>query len=276
MIGSSAHPARKEMGGTHAGLAPRHPPWFRAPARAGRRPAPFSRWGLQAVPAMAPSAIRPLICWGYVPRREPSRRLGSSALVKRRTQLTQKIRAQLLRYFPRCGSWGLSRAPTPELRRATLQRVLRECRIRKRWRRWLPCSTSRGRRPGGDRGGGGNAVAAGERPGEDWTGGSLLEELRPAGRLTRLLSMSGNGGRRAVRGWRRSPGGGQLPRLRLPRAHPGRPLQVRGCSLPLRGRSGSAVQRAIRHPVTAISAHASRVTAIPVTRLRLLGVHCGP
>ena len=46
------------MGGTHAGLAPRHPPWFRAPARAGRRPA------FQAVPAIAPSAIRHLICWG--------------------------------------------------------------------------------------------------------------------------------------------------------------------------------------------------------------------
>ena len=108
------------MGGTHAGLAPRHPPWFRAPARAGRRPA------FQAVPAIAPSAIRHPICWGvraetgaipaigvfaaaalraavpaggrrskpslplrrrlyaipsvggYVPRREPSRRLGSS------------------------------------------------------------------------------------------------------------------------------------------------------------------------------------------------------
>ena len=40
---------------------------------AGRRPAPFSRWGLQAVPAVAPLAIRHLICWGYVPRREPSR-----------------------------------------------------------------------------------------------------------------------------------------------------------------------------------------------------------
>ncbi len=108
------------MGGTHAGLAPRHPPWFRAPARAGRRPA------FQAVPAIAPSAICHPICWGvrpetgaipaigvfaaaalraavpaggrrskpslplrlrlyaipsvggYVPRREPSRRLGSS------------------------------------------------------------------------------------------------------------------------------------------------------------------------------------------------------
>ena len=71
-------------------------------------------------------------------------------LVKRRTQLTQKIRAQLLRYFPAMwelagalsGLWGAlfltlwERAPTPErarrLRRATLQRVLRECRIRKR------------------------------------------------------------------------------------------------------------------------------------------------
>ena len=64
MIGSSAQPARKEMGGTYAGLAPRHPPWFRTPARAGRRPAQCSRWGLQAVPAIAPSAIRHLICWG--------------------------------------------------------------------------------------------------------------------------------------------------------------------------------------------------------------------
>ena len=54
MIGSSAHPVRKKMGGTHAGLAPRHPPWFRAPARAGRRPA------FQAVPAMAPSTLRAL------------------------------------------------------------------------------------------------------------------------------------------------------------------------------------------------------------------------
>ena len=52
------------MGGTYAGLAPRHPPWFRAPARAARRPARCSRWGLQAVPAIAPSAIRHLICWG--------------------------------------------------------------------------------------------------------------------------------------------------------------------------------------------------------------------
>ena len=70
--------------------------------------------------------------------------------MKRRTQLTQKIRAQLLRYFPAMwelagelsGLWGAlfltlwERAPTPErarrLRRATLQRVLRECRIRKR------------------------------------------------------------------------------------------------------------------------------------------------
>ena len=67
MIGSSAHPARKKMGGTCAGLAPRHPPWFRAPARAARRPAQFSRWGPQTVPAMAPSAIRHLICWGVRP-----------------------------------------------------------------------------------------------------------------------------------------------------------------------------------------------------------------
>ena len=71
-------------------------------------------------------------------------------LVKRRTQLSQKIRSQLLRYFPGMwelagglsGLWGAlfltlwERAPTPErarrLRRATLLKVLRECRIRKR------------------------------------------------------------------------------------------------------------------------------------------------
>ena len=70
--------------------------------------------------------------------------------MKRRTQLSQKIRAQLLRYFPAMwelagalsGLWGAlfltlwERPPTPEqarrLRRATLHKVLRECRIRKR------------------------------------------------------------------------------------------------------------------------------------------------
>ena len=46
--------------GTHVGLTTRHPPWFRAPARCRRRPAQFSRWGLQAVLAIAPSAIRAL------------------------------------------------------------------------------------------------------------------------------------------------------------------------------------------------------------------------
>ena len=71
-------------------------------------------------------------------------------LVKRRTQLSQKVRAQLLRYFPAMWElagdlswlWGAlfltlwERAPTPEqarrLRRATLEKVLRQCRIRKR------------------------------------------------------------------------------------------------------------------------------------------------
>ena len=50
----------------------------RAPARAARRPAPFSRWGPKpslrgAVGSYALSSVG-----GYVPRREPSRRLGSS------------------------------------------------------------------------------------------------------------------------------------------------------------------------------------------------------
>ena len=71
-------------------------------------------------------------------------------LVKRRTQLSQKVRAQLLRYFPAMwdlagdlsGLWGAlfltlwQRAPTPararRLHRATLAKVLRQCRIRKR------------------------------------------------------------------------------------------------------------------------------------------------
>ena len=71
-------------------------------------------------------------------------------LVKRRTQLSQKVRAQLLRYFPAMwqlagslsGLWGAlfvtlwERAPTPaqarRLRRTTLEKELRECRIRKR------------------------------------------------------------------------------------------------------------------------------------------------
>ena len=71
-------------------------------------------------------------------------------LVKRRTQLSQKIRAQLLRYFPAMwrlagslsGLWGAlfltlwERAPTPErarrLHRSTVAKVLARCRIRKR------------------------------------------------------------------------------------------------------------------------------------------------
>ena len=71
-------------------------------------------------------------------------------LVKRRTQLSQKIRAELLRYFPAMwalagslsGLWGAlfltlwERAPTPEqarrLRRPTLRKVLEKARIRKR------------------------------------------------------------------------------------------------------------------------------------------------
>ena len=71
-------------------------------------------------------------------------------LVKRRTQLSQKVRAQLLRSFPAMwelaedlsGLWGAlfltpwQRAPTPErakrLRRTTLHKVLGRCRIRKR------------------------------------------------------------------------------------------------------------------------------------------------
>ena len=36
----------------------------RAPARAARRPAPFSRWGPQTVPAWRRRLLRPLICWG--------------------------------------------------------------------------------------------------------------------------------------------------------------------------------------------------------------------
>ena len=71
-------------------------------------------------------------------------------LVKRRTQLSQKIRAQLLRYFPAMwqlagslsGLWGglfltlWERAPTPErarrLHRGTVAKVLARCKIRKR------------------------------------------------------------------------------------------------------------------------------------------------
>ncbi|MDE3260468.1 MAG: IS110 family transposase [Acidobacteriota bacterium] len=71
-------------------------------------------------------------------------------LVKRRTQLSQKIRAQLLRYFPAMwelagslsGLWGSlfltlwERAPTPErarrLHRGTVAKVLGRCKIRKR------------------------------------------------------------------------------------------------------------------------------------------------
>ena len=71
-------------------------------------------------------------------------------LVKRRTQLSQKIRAQLLRYFPAMwqlagslsGLWGAlfltlwERAPTPErarrLHRGTVAKVLGRCKIRKR------------------------------------------------------------------------------------------------------------------------------------------------
>lgn len=71
-------------------------------------------------------------------------------LVKRRTQLSQKIRAQLLRYFPAMwqlagslsGLWGSlfltlwERAPTPERARrlhcGTVAKVLARCRIRKR------------------------------------------------------------------------------------------------------------------------------------------------
>ena len=72
-----------------------------------------------------------------------------SDLVKRRTQLSQKIRSQLLRYFPEMwevaedlsGLWGTffltlwERAPTPakarRLRRATLAKLLKQCRIRR-------------------------------------------------------------------------------------------------------------------------------------------------
>ena len=71
-------------------------------------------------------------------------------LVKRRTQLSQKIRAQLLRYYPAMwklagslsGLWGglfltlWERAPTPErarrLHRGTVAKVLARCKIRKR------------------------------------------------------------------------------------------------------------------------------------------------
>lgn len=71
-------------------------------------------------------------------------------LVKRRTQLSQKIRAHLLRYFPAMwqlagslsGLWGAlfvtlwERAPTPErarrLHRGTVVKLLARCKIRKR------------------------------------------------------------------------------------------------------------------------------------------------
>ena len=71
-------------------------------------------------------------------------------LVKQRTRLSQKIRAQLLRYFPAMwalagslsGLWGAlfltlwERAPTPErarrLHRGTVAKVLARCKIRKR------------------------------------------------------------------------------------------------------------------------------------------------
>lgn len=71
-------------------------------------------------------------------------------LVKQRTRLSQKIRAQLLRYFPAMwalagslsGLWGAlfltlwERAPTPEraqrLQRPTVAKVLARCKIRKR------------------------------------------------------------------------------------------------------------------------------------------------
>ena len=71
-------------------------------------------------------------------------------LVKQRTRLSQKIRAQLLRYFPAMwalagslsGLWGglfltlWERAPTPErarrLHRGTVAKVLARCKIRKR------------------------------------------------------------------------------------------------------------------------------------------------
>lgn len=71
-------------------------------------------------------------------------------LVKQRTRLSQKIRAELLRYFPAMwalagslsGLWGglflalWERAPTPErarrLHRGTVAKVLAQCKIRKR------------------------------------------------------------------------------------------------------------------------------------------------
>ena len=196
-------------------------------------------------------------------------------LVKRRTQLTQKIRAQLLRYFPAMwelagelsGLWGAlfltlwERAPTPErarrLRRATLQRVLRECRIRKRTVEDVVCPVppaDPGGRAGCDRGGGGDhpvaggPVAAGERPGEDDGPGNRGLARRVAGGPRRSRRRSrrggladpaaldegcGNGGRRGtVRGGERSPGGGQLPAdpapTSAPRRSPKSPGRPRG------------------------------------------------
>ena len=106
--------------------------------------------------ACAPSAIAssrwPAPCCATAPSTTPPLRDRSrlrSDLVKRRTQLSQKIRSQLLRYFPEMwevaedllGLWGAlfltlwERAPTPaqarRLRRATLAKLLKQCRIRR-------------------------------------------------------------------------------------------------------------------------------------------------
>ena len=139
-----------------------HVPAFREGGRQGtaRGPGGRSIESHRQEPA-APSAIRHLICWGYVPRREPSRRLGSSP--------------------PRpCGPLCRPEAGVPS-------------------------------RP--------RHGAIGSTPS---------------------------------------------------RAHPRCRRPVAAAFTATGGRSVSL----IRHPVTAISAHASRVTGIPVTRLRLLGVRC--
>ena len=61
MIGPSAHPAGHENGAALT-LAWRSVirAGFALPRDAGQRPAQFSRWGLQAVPTIAPSALRAL------------------------------------------------------------------------------------------------------------------------------------------------------------------------------------------------------------------------
>ena len=141
-----------------------HVPAFREGGRQGTARGPGGRCveSHRQEPA-APSAIRHLICWGYVPRREPSRQLGSSP-------------------------------------------------------------------------------------------------PRPCGPLCRPEAGVPSRPRHSAIGSTRS------------RAHPRCRCPVAAALIATGGRSVSP----IRHPVTSLSARASRVTGIPIHSLRFLGVRCGP